>query len=167
MGCPSDRRKAGQLCFQSSCSRNTYNVQPPSAEGLHGNDLKDDVGYNYVWYHLDFDVNEEHYKSAILKIRAKYNALVFLNGKEIGYDHHCTYSHAEFDISNAINYQGGSNELVVRVGSWNTASSHRRRIARNGGVIQELRVCGMMYLSNWEIQLGLSILRFYPKLITG
>ncbi|MBB4035421.1 polygalacturonase [Dysgonomonas hofstadii] len=95
---------------------------PLVAEGLHGNDLKDDVGYNYVWYHLDFDVNEEHYKSAILKIRAKYNALVFLNGKEIGYDHHCTYSHAEFDISNAINYQG-SNELVVRVGSWNTASS--------------------------------------------
>lgn len=95
---------------------------PLVAEGLHGNEQKDNVGYDYVWYRFGFDMDEEHYKSAILKIRAKYNALVFLNGKEIGYDHHCTFSHAEFDISNAINYQG-HNELVVRVGSWNTASS--------------------------------------------
>ncbi|WP_218916221.1 glycosyl hydrolase family 28 protein [Pseudopedobacter saltans] len=96
--------------------------KPLVADGLHGNDVTDNVGYNYVWYRFGFDVNEESYPSALLKIRAKYNALVFLNGKEIGFDNHCTYSHAEFDISKAINYNG-HNELVVRVGSWNTASS--------------------------------------------
>lgn len=95
---------------------------PLVADGLHGNEQKDDVGYDYVWYRFNFSMDEEHYKSAILKIRAKYNALVFLNGKEIGYDHHCTFSHAELDISEAINYRG-CNELTVRVGSWNTASS--------------------------------------------
>ncbi len=96
--------------------------EPLVAEGLHGNDQKDDVGYKYVWYRLNFDMNEEAYPSALLKVRAKYNALVFLNGQEIGYDHHCTYSHAEFDVSKAINYNG-KNELIVRVGSWNTSSS--------------------------------------------
>lgn len=94
---------------------------PLVAEGLHGNEQKDDVGYNYVWYRFNFNMDEKPYDAAILKIRAKYNALVFLNGKEIGYDHHCTFSHAEFDVTDAIKYQG-TNELVVRVGSWNTAS---------------------------------------------
>ena len=59
--------------------------------------LKDDVGYDYVWYATDFDLSNSHdgydngnYTHALLRIRAKYNALVILNGVEIGYDAHCT-----------------------------------------------------------------------------
>lgn len=90
--------------------------------------LKGDVGYDYVWYTTDFDLSTSHdgydngnYTHALLRIRAKYNALVILNGVEIGYDAHCTYSHAEFDVTRALDFNG-PNRLVVRVGSWNTAS---------------------------------------------
>lgn len=90
--------------------------------------LKDDVGYDYVWYATEFDLSTPHdgyangnYTHALLRIRAKYNALVILNGVEIGYDAHCTYSHAEFDVTRALDFDG-RNRLVVRVGSWNTAS---------------------------------------------
>lgn len=94
---------------------------PSLGDDLHGNSQADSVGYKYVWYRTTFRLNSPEYASALLKLRAKYNALVILNGKEIGYDAHSTYSHAEFDVTNAINYHG-DNELVVRVGSWETAS---------------------------------------------
>ena len=97
--------------------------------------LKEDVGYNYVWYTTDFDLSasqdgydNDNYSHALLRIRAKYNALVILNGVEIGYDAHCTYSHAEFDVTRALNFNG-KNRLVVRVGSWNTASYPSRENA--------------------------------------
>lgn len=90
--------------------------------------LKDDVGYDYVWYTTNFDLSTSHdgydngnYTHAFLHIRAKYNAQVFVNGVEIGSDAHCTYSHAEFDATQALDFNG-PNELVVRVGSWNTAT---------------------------------------------
>ena len=90
--------------------------------------LKDDVGYDYVWYTTEFDLSvpndgydNRNYTRALLRIRAKYNASVILNGVEIGYDAHCAYSHAEFDVTEALDF-GGTNRLVVRVGSWNTAS---------------------------------------------
>ncbi len=90
--------------------------------------LKDDVGFDYIWYTTEFDLSDandgydnSNYTRALLRIRAKYNALVILNGVEIGYDAHCTYSHAEFDVTEALDF-GGPNRLVVRVGSWNTAS---------------------------------------------
>lgn len=89
---------------------------------FHATTLTENVGYDYVWYRYKFNIDEAKYSQALLKIRAKYNALIFLNGQEIGYDHHSTYSHAEFDLSKAINFFG-ENELIVRVGSWNTASS--------------------------------------------
>lgn len=90
--------------------------------------MKDDVGYDYVWYATDFDLSTSHdgydngnYTHALLRIRAKYNAQVILNGVAIGYDAHCSYSHAEFDVTRALDFNG-PNRLVVRVGSWNTAS---------------------------------------------
>ena len=90
--------------------------------------LKDNVGFDYIWYTTEFDLSDandgydnRNYTRALLRIRAKYNALVILNGEEIGYDAHCTYSHAEFDVTEALDF-GGRNRLVVRVGSWNTAS---------------------------------------------
>lgn len=96
-------------------------ASPKLADNLDGNDPIA-VDYDYVWYRLNFDLHEKPYPGAVLRIRAKYNAEVFLNGVKIGYDHHCTYSHAEFDLGGALNFEG-ANELIVRVGSWNTASS--------------------------------------------
>ncbi|MCE5177604.1 MAG: glycoside hydrolase [Porphyromonadaceae bacterium] len=96
------------------------------AKPLPGNDLdgidSKEIPYDYVWYRTRFLLNEPDYPGAILHLRAKYNAAVWLNGIEIGYDHHSTYSHAEFDISRALKTKG-ENELVVRVGSWNTSSA--------------------------------------------
>lgn len=94
---------------------------PKLADDLDGME-QTSINYNYVWYKYEFKLHEPLYPDALLKIRAKYNAKVWLNGVEIGYDHYSTYSHAGFDISSALNYNG-SNELVVRVGSWNTASA--------------------------------------------
>lgn len=84
--------------------------------------LDDTVRYNYVWYRRKFTLSSaERSGRAMLHLRARYNAEVYLNGKKIGYDAHCTYSHAVFDVSDAIRY-GGENTVVVRVGSWNTAT---------------------------------------------
>lgn len=96
----------------------------PHFEGdLDATTLKDSLPYNYVWYRYEFDLNESNnYAAAILKIRAKYNALVILNDKELGYDPFTTYSHGEFDASQALHLKG-HNVLLVRVGSWNTASA--------------------------------------------
>lgn len=116
--------------------------------------LKDDVGYDYVWYATDFDLSTSHdgydngnYTHALLRIRAKYNALVILNGVEIGYDAHCTYSHAEFDVTRALDFNG-PNRLVVRVGSWNTASfpskdnsSEWWRNSRAPGICDDVTLC--------------------------
>ena len=116
--------------------------------------LKGDVGYNYVWYTTQFDlstvpeeVRSAAYTHALLRLRAKYNALVILNGIEIGYDAHCTYSHAEFDITKALNFDG-PNCLVVRVGSWNTASfpskdnsSEWWRNSRAPGLCDDVTLC--------------------------
>lgn len=116
--------------------------------------LKDDVGYDYVWYATDFDLSNSHdgydngnYTHALLRIRAKYNALVILNGVEIGYDAHCTYSHAEFDVTRALDFNG-PNRLVVRVGSWNTASfpskdnsSEWWRNSRAPGICDDVTLC--------------------------
>lgn len=116
--------------------------------------LKDDVGYDYVWYATEFDLSNPHdgydngnYTHALLRIRAKYNALVILNGVEIGYDAHCTYSHAEFDVTRALDFNG-PNRLVVRVGSWNTASfpskdnsSEWWRNSRAPGICDDVTLC--------------------------
>lgn len=116
--------------------------------------LKGDVGYDYVWYATDFDLSTTHdgydnsrYTHALLRIRAKYNALVILNGVEIGYDAHCTYSHAEFDVTRALDFDG-PNRLVVRVGSWNTASYPSKdnsaewwRTSRAPGICDDVTLC--------------------------
>ncbi len=96
-------------------------AKPALATDLDGQEQKT-IPYQYVWYRYQFDLNEPAYPDALLKIRAKYNARVWLNGVEIGYDHYSTYSHAAFDITKALNLKG-KNVLVVRVGSWNTASA--------------------------------------------
>lgn len=83
--------------------------------------LDDTVRYDYVWYRRNFTAPREKAVRAILHLRARYNAEVYLNGERIGYDAHSTYSYAVFDVSDAIRY-GGENTLVVRVGSWNTAT---------------------------------------------
>lgn len=96
---------------------------PRFAGDLDATTLKDSLPYNYVWYQTEFDLNESgDYAAAILKIRAKYNALVILNDQKLGYDPYTTYSHGEFDASKALNLKG-HNVLLVRVGSWNTASA--------------------------------------------
>ena len=96
-------------------------ARPSLGNDLHGNDPETEIGYNYVWYRHRFNLDMDVYPKALLRLRAKYNAKVYLNGKEIGYDHHCAYSHGVFDLSDVIRYNG-ENELVVRVGSWNTSS---------------------------------------------
>lgn len=110
-------------------------ASPDPGIDFDASELKEDVGYDYVWYATDFDLSNAHdgydngnYTHALLRIRAKYNALVILNGVEIGYDAHCTYSHAEFDVTRALNFNG-NNRLIVRVGSWNTASYPSRENA--------------------------------------
>lgn len=95
---------------------------PSLGKDLDANDTET-IGYDYVWYRYDFEVpGAENYPRAVLKLRAKYNAKVFLNGQEIGEDLHTTYSHGEFDLSEALDRKG-LNRLVVRVGSWNTATA--------------------------------------------
>lgn len=103
-------------------------AEPNPGIDFHATRMRDDVGYDYVWYATEFDLSDPHdgydnanYTHALLRIRAKYNALVVLNGEVIGYDAHCTYSHAEFDVTRALRFNG-RNRLEVRVGSWNTAS---------------------------------------------
>ncbi len=103
-------------------------ASPDPGIDFDANELKDNVGYNYVWYTTEFDLSTSqdgydngNYTHALLRLRAKYNAQVILNGQVIGYDPHCCYSHGEFDVSHALRFDG-PNRLVVRVGSWNTAS---------------------------------------------
>ncbi|MCL2650015.1 MAG: glycoside hydrolase [Candidatus Azobacteroides sp.] len=98
-------------------------AKPSLGEDLDANFMKDKVPYDYVWYAYDFTLNEaKPFERAIIHLRAKYNAQVFLNGKDLGFDPHTTYSHGVFDASKAINYKG-NNHLVVKVGSWNTSSA--------------------------------------------
>ena len=96
-------------------------ARPSLGEDLDATGLTDDVGYDHVWYRCRFSLDMPEYPQAILKLRAKYNAEVWLNGVRIGYDPYCAYSHGSFDLSDAIRYQG-ENELTVKVGSWNTAT---------------------------------------------
>lgn len=90
----------------------------PIAADLHH--FASEVDYDWVWYRKRFVVSSNA-SQAFLMLRAKYNAKVWLNGNEIGFDDSCAYSHARFDITNALNVDG-ENEIVVRVGSWRTAS---------------------------------------------
>lgn len=103
-------------------------ASPAPAIDFNANSLKDDVGFDYVWYATEFDLSTSHdgypnsnYTHAFLRLRAKYNAQVYLNGVLIGFDPHSTYSHGEFDLTPALKF-GGRNRLELRVGSWNTAS---------------------------------------------
>lgn len=99
---------------------------PALGEDLDANGKGADVGYEWVWYRYDFRLDEaQEWPRALLHLRAKYNAKVLLNGVEIGEDRHTTYSHGIFDVSRALNFRG-ENRLIVRVGSWNTASSPSR-----------------------------------------
>lgn len=91
---------------------------PPLTDNLHH--FATDVDYDCIWYRKNFDVSRPR-GGAVLHLRAKYNAEVFLNGKRVGCSDACTYSHAEFDISDYLDFRG-PNELVVKVGSWRTAS---------------------------------------------
>ena len=99
---------------------------PALDEDLDANGKGADVGYEWVWYRYDFRLDEaQEWPRALLHLRAKYNTKVLLNGVEIGEDRHTTYSHGVFDISRALNLRG-ENRLIVRVGSWNTASPPSR-----------------------------------------
>lgn len=91
---------------------------PSIADDLHH--CASEVPYDYIWYRRTFTLDTEA-SQAFLMLRARYNAKVWVNGKEVGYDDACAYSHSRFDVHNALNFKG-ENEIVVRVGSWNTAS---------------------------------------------
>jgi hypothetical protein len=78
-----------------------------------------------VWYKRTFSLERTPGRHAFLFIRAKYNAHVFLNGKDVGYDPHCAYSHGKFDVSKVLNYNG-ENSLVVKVGGIESASHASR-----------------------------------------
>ena len=96
---------------------------PSLGEDLDANFIKDKLPYDYVWYAYNFTLNEtKPFERAVIHLRAKYNAQVFLNGKDLGVDFYTAYSHGAFDASKAINYKG-KNRLVVKVGSWNTSSA--------------------------------------------
>jgi hypothetical protein len=75
-----------------------------------------------VWYRRSFRLESTPRQHARLLVRAKYNARVILNGQDIGSDAHCTFSHATFDATQALKY-GGENELLIRVGAWETGSA--------------------------------------------
>ena len=96
-------------------------ARPSHGEDLDATGLTDDVGYDHVWYRCRFSLDMPEYPQANLKLRAKYNAEVWLNGVRIRYDPYCAYSHGSFDLSDVIRYQE-ENELTVKVGSWNTAT---------------------------------------------
>jgi len=120
-------------------------AKPKLAEDLDGIDHKS-IPYNYVWYQHEFTLHENAFPQAILKLRAKYNAAVWLNGVEIGYDAYTTYSHGSFDISKALNLNG-KNELVIRVGSWNTSTAPSKensaewwRNSRAPGIWDDVRI---------------------------
>lgn len=94
-------------------------ADPPLRADLHHN--SSEVDYGCIWYRKTFRLPKHAKHGAVLHLRAKYNAEVFLNGKEVGFSDCCTYSHACFDISDALNHNG-ENELIVKVGSWLNAS---------------------------------------------
>lgn len=99
---------------------------PAIGGDLDANGKGADAGYRWVWYRCDFRLDEaEAWPRALLHLRAKYNACVLLNGVEISQDRYTTYSHGTFDVSRALNLRG-ENTLIVRVGSWNTASPPSR-----------------------------------------
>lgn len=99
---------------------------PALGEDLDANEKGADAGYRWVWYRYDFRLDEaKNWPRALLHLRAKYNAKVLLNGMEIGEDRYTTYSHGVFDVTRALNLRG-ENTLLVRVGSWNTASPPSR-----------------------------------------
>ena len=119
---------------------------PSLGEDLDAVDNRE-IGYDYVWYRRTFTLDGAAYPRALLRLRAKYNAQVFLNGREIGCDPHTTYSHGTFDLSEAIDYDG-ANELVVRVGSWNTATTPSKensaewwRNSRAPGIWDDVTLC--------------------------
>lgn len=119
---------------------------PSLGEDLDAIDSRE-IGYDYVWYRRTFTLDGTAYPRALLRLRAKYNARVFLNGREIGYDPHTTYSHGTFDLSEAIDYDG-PNELVVCVGSWNTATTPSKensaewwRNSRAPGIWDDVTLC--------------------------
>ena len=117
-----------------------------------------DVTYDCVWYKKTFDL-ESDARKAFLLLRAKYGATVWLNGKEVGASKACTYSHVRFDLTDVICFKG-SNELVVRVGSWREASfpskenkSEWWRTSRCPGIIDDvlIELCGSVVCDKLEV----------------
>lgn len=96
---------------------------------LHGTESPADyrLPWRSIWYRRVFTLAGQPRAHALLRVRAKYNARVFLNGRELGYDPHTTYSHGEFDASKAVRYDA-ENELLVQVGTWETASSPSKEL---------------------------------------
>ncbi len=78
--------------------------------------------FKYFWYKKTFLIDGSAPKERVsIKVRAKYNAQVYLNGTLLGYDKHSTYTFGEFDATKAIRY-GKENLLEIRVGCNETAT---------------------------------------------
>lgn len=131
--------------FSSTCKVPgiAADAEPALAGDMHH--MSSEVTYDHVWYRKTFKSDSDA-TMAILHLRARYNARVFLNGSEIGYSDACCFSHVEFDLTPAFNFHG-NNELVVKVGSWNTASFPSRenknewwRTSRCPGIIDNVTV---------------------------
>lgn len=98
-------------------------AEPAPEIDVHGADKPDDykLPWRSVWYRRTFRVEGPPRPVALLKVRARYNARVFLNDVELGSDPHSTYGHGIHDASRALVY-GGNNELLIQVGTWETAT---------------------------------------------
>jgi hypothetical protein len=77
--------------------------------------------FKYFWYKKTFLIEGSPKERVSIKVRAKYNAQVYLNGILLGYDKHSTYTFGEFDATKAIRY-GKENVLEIRVGCNETAT---------------------------------------------
>lgn len=73
------------------------------------------------WYRRTFELEGVVARVAKLKIhKAKFGTRVLLNGRLVG-DHLPCFTPAVFDVRGALQGEGQTNELVVRVGAWRDA----------------------------------------------
>ena len=71
---------------------------------------------DWYWYKRTFTVEEPKPQSILLKIhKAKYGQMVWLNGNLVG-EHLPCFTPAYLDVTDHLNYDGGNNTIVVRVG---------------------------------------------------
>lgn len=78
----------------------------------------------YFWYHKTFSVNHSKIDVVELEIKkAKYTALVFVNGKEVAL-HKEAFISGRYNIKEYLNAKNESNEIVIRIGTKENYPEH-------------------------------------------